>query len=231
MEKDILSIFGTPESIFSDNGKQFVCEIFQKMLKVYGITHLKPPYYSPQANASERVNRSIIAAIRAYIKEDHREWDRYIHHIAASLRSSIHQAIHTSPFQALFGLCMVQHASQYEILKNLNCLNEEIDIETTSFPDKIRLVHNELRNNLDNAHKQYERLYNLRSKPVKFSVGQEIYKRNFVLSDKNKKINAKFCKKFIKCRVRAIVGNNRYELETMNGSKSLGIYHAKDIRA
>lgn len=229
--KDVFSIFSTPQNIFSDNGKQFVSESFKKMLNDFGICHLKTPYYSPQANASERVNRSLIAAIRSYLKEDHREWDRFIHHIAASLRSSIHQAIKTSPFQALVGLGMMQHGSQYEILKNLNCLNEDVQVETGPLNDKIQYVHEQVKENLEKAHQQYEKTYNLRSKPIKFGVGQEIWKRNFILSDKNKKINAKFCKKFVKCRIRSIAGNNRYELENLAGSKSLGVYHAKDLRA
>lgn len=231
MTKDVFAIFGTPESIYSDNGKQFVSSLFLKMLSDYGIEPLKPPYYSPQSNASERVNRSIIAAIRAYIKEDHREWDRYIHHIVASLRSSVHQAIQTSPFQALFGLAMVQHGSQYDLLKKLNCLNESMSIEEPPLCDKIQFIHEKLKENLEKSHKLYEKQYNLRSKPVTFKVGQEVYKRNFILSNKTKNINSKFCQKFIKCRIRAIVGSNRYELEDQAGKKSLGIFHAKDIRA
>lgn len=228
--KDVFSIFSTPEFVFSDNGKQFISDLFKKMLDQFGIRQLKPPYYSPQANASERVNRSIIAAIRTYMKDDHREWDRHIHHIASSLRSSIHSAIKTSPFQALFDLCMVQHGSQYEILKRLHCLNEEIKIDNP-INDKIQLLHNNIKNNFVIAHKQYEMKYNLRSKPITFQVGQEIFKRNFILSDKNKRLNSKFCKKFTKCRIRSIVGLNRYELENLNGSKTLGVYHAKDLRA
>lgn len=231
LTKEVFSIFGTPETIYADNGKQFVSSIFLKMLQDYGIRPLNPPYYSPQSNASERVNRSIIAAIRAYIKDDQKEWDRYIHHIASSLRSSIHSAIQISPFQALFGLIMIQHGSQYEVLKNLSCLNECIEVESIPLSDRIRFVHESLKENLEKAHKQYEKQYNLRCKLVTFQVGQEVYKRNFVLSDKGKNINSKFCKKFVKCRIRAVVGSNRYELENLNGTKSLGIFHAKDIRA
>lgn len=231
LNSDVFPIFGTPESIYSDNGKQFISANFLKMLELSGIRPLNPPYYSPQSNASERVNRSIVAAIRAYIKDDHKEWDRYIHAIAASLRSSIHQAIQTSPFQALFGLCMIQHGCQYEILKKLNCLNEPMRIDEVPISDRIAFVHEKLRENLARSHKQYEKQYNLRSRDIKFILGQEVFKRNFTLSDKGKNINAKFCKKFIKCRVRAIVGRNRYELEDLTGKKSLGVYHAKDIRA
>ena len=97
--------------------------------------------------------------------------------------------------------------------------------------DRIQIMHALLRDQLQKSHQLYEKQYNLRSKPVRFTIGQEVFKRNFVLSDKAKNINAKFCKKFIKCRVRTVMGHNRYELENIMGTKSLGIFHAKDIRA
>ena len=83
-----------------------------------------------------------------------------------------------------------------------------------------------------NMHKAYEnsaRPYNARARTVKFVPGQEIYKRNFVLSDFKSGVNAKFCKKFVKCRVVKVQGNNMYELETLQG-KPLGTFHTKDLK-
>lgn len=65
IEKRIFHIFGVPESITTDNGVQFKSMAF---LKSYGVFHNLTAIYSPQANASERVNRSVLAAIRSYVK-------------------------------------------------------------------------------------------------------------------------------------------------------------------
>uniref|UniRef100_T1GI80 Uncharacterized protein n=1 Tax=Megaselia scalaris TaxID=36166 RepID=T1GI80_MEGSC len=46
--------------------------------------------------------------------------------------------------------------------------------------------------NLEKAHKDYEKRYNLRSRPIKFSQGQLVFKRNMILSDKNKNLNASY---------------------------------------
>lgn len=59
--------------------------------------------------------------------------------------------------------------------------------------------------------------------------GQEVYRRNTVWSDFGKNINSKFCKKFIKCRVIRPIGNNMFELESLQG-KPFGVYHSKDIK-
>lgn len=64
-----------------------------------GIKHVYTALYSPQSNASERVNRSIIAGIRAYLKADHTKWDNNLSAISCALRN-------TSPYHALFGFNM-----------------------------------------------------------------------------------------------------------------------------
>ena len=75
------------------------------------------------------------------------------------------------------------------------------------------------------AYETSAKTYNLKARKLKFTPGQEV----FVLSDFKRNINAKFCRKFIKCRIRRVLGNNMYEVETLQG-KSLGIVHAKDIK-
>ncbi|BFF96484.1 uncharacterized protein DMAD_05120 [Drosophila madeirensis] len=47
--------------------------------------------------------------------------------------------------------------------------------------------------------------------------GQEVYRRNFTLSDFGKSYNAKFARKFLKCRVVRPVGNNAFELVDLAG--------------
>lgn len=229
MKSQLFTVFGTPEKVYTDNGAQFQSQIFQDFLKSCGSQALNTPRYCPQSNAAERINRSILAAIRSYIKS-HKDWDKYLPEIMSSLRSSIHQAIQMSPFQALFGYDMIQHGSQYNLLRKLKSLPDGHAILPDNMSDKIKLIHEFLKKNLAKAHKEYERSYNLRSRPVTFVKGQDVYKRNVILSDESKNINAKLCPKFIKCKIRQVIGKNRYELEDASG-KSLGVYHSQDIRS
>jgi len=63
MQQELFHVFGVPETIMSDNGSQFKSEAFQKFLREYKVSHTLTPVYSPQSNALERVNCSVIAAI------------------------------------------------------------------------------------------------------------------------------------------------------------------------
>ncbi|KAL7726567.1 hypothetical protein ACLKA6_010432 [Drosophila palustris] len=75
LKEDIFVYFGVPEVIHTDNGKQFTSSEFGALMQHYGIKHVKTAYYSPQANASERVNQSVIAAIRTHVGTDQTTWD------------------------------------------------------------------------------------------------------------------------------------------------------------
>lgn len=223
----LFSCFGVPETAYTDNGTQFVSNIFNDFLKSKGITHLTTPKYCPQSNASERVNRSVLAGIRSYLESNQKLWDKHLHEIEIALRSTIHQSLKISPYEALFGKNMVMHGSEYVILKKLNCLSENMALE---LPDHIQLVHTKLKEHIQAAHIRNEKSYNLRSRPRELKEGQIVYRKNFILSDKSKHLSAKLCKKTIKCRIAKVVGNNRYEVVDLSSGKSAGIFHGQHLQ-
>lgn len=109
--KFVLHVFGVPENVHSDNGKQFVSDIFKSFLSIYGTKQIKTAFYSLQGNAAEGVNRSVLQVLRSFIKEYQRNWDKHISDAAFALGSTIHSAINISPYYAAFG----QHAASYDI--------------------------------------------------------------------------------------------------------------------
>jgi len=98
LEGELIMANGAPETVVSGNGSQFRSHAFRKLMQQYGITHTLTAVHSPQANASERVNRSVIAAIRAYVRPDHKDWDEHLNRICCALRSSVHASLGTSPY-------------------------------------------------------------------------------------------------------------------------------------
>ncbi|XP_046868577.1 uncharacterized protein LOC124461031 [Drosophila willistoni] len=71
LREELFNTFGVPEIVHTDNGKQFTSKEFEEMVSHFGITHTRTAAYSPQANASERVNQSILTAKRTHVGEDH----------------------------------------------------------------------------------------------------------------------------------------------------------------
>lgn len=229
-QNDFFPTYGVPQFIHSDNGKQFVSKDFHDFLLKYSVCHIKTGLYSPQANASERCNREIVTKIRHFLKSDvnHRQWDREIPTILSVIRSDYHTSIGCSPYYALFGQNMIQHASTYNKLQKLGCLRDDnIDFQENS--DKLNRIRNKIFPRIESSHKKSAKYYNLRARNVNLEPGQVVFRRNFAKSDAFKAINSKLLPKFIKCKVKRKLGNSLYEVEDMKG-KVIGKYHGSDIR-
>lgn len=223
----VFSVFGVAETIVSDNGQEFMSKDFKNFLKAYGITLLPTCKYSPQGNSSERVNRSIIEAIRCYIN-DHASWDENISEICSALRSAVHSTLQTSPYEALFGQPMVQHGSDYKLLRKLDAVNHS-DIHLISKTDQLQILHNYLKTKIISAHENLARTYNTRARSIMFREHQEVFCRTFPQSCFKNNFVAKFAPRFQKARILKVLGKNRYELSNLQG-KSIGVYHSKDIK-
>ena len=220
--------FGVPEVIHSDNGKQFISNDFKTMVDTFGIKHMKTAFHAPQANASERVNQSILAAIRTNLKNDQSDWDKNLANIECALRSSIHSSIGVTPYFALFGQNMITHASAYALARKLNVLGEG-DINIIPKESKIQIIREQMKAKLDKAYDKNVKSYNKRSRDIIYREGQEVFRKNYILSDFKKGINAKLCKPWLKCRIRKAVGRSIYEIETTKG-EYIGVIHAKDLK-
>lgn len=106
------------------DGDLFMTFAFRKLMSKYEINHVLTAVHSPQANGSKRVNRSVISAIRAYLRPDQIDWDEYLNQICCALRSSIHSSIGTSPYYVAFGQHMITSGTVYSLLKKLNMLED-----------------------------------------------------------------------------------------------------------
>ena len=225
----VLSVFGCPEVVVSDNGRQFTSNDFSQFLNKYSIQHMKTPLHSPQCNASERVNRSIVEAIRAHIGDGNQnEWDTHLPEISTALRSALHSSIGISPYYALFGRKMIVHGSSYPILKKLNDI-DDCETEVVSKSDQMKIISDSIVKNLNKAFDRNCKSYNLRSSKIKYVPGQIVFRKNFQISDSSKQICSKLTPKYVKAKIVACVGKSMFKLANMSG-KPIGIFHSKDLK-
>ena len=99
--------------MFTDNGKEFVNKIMVKLTQNFGIRHSKTPRYHPQSNPTERCNRLIKTAIKAYLEKDHREWDENLEDLQFALNTSKHASTG-------FTLAFLNFGRELEPIQTLN---------------------------------------------------------------------------------------------------------------
>lgn len=80
LENEVFLRYGVPERITSDQGCQFRSKIFADLCDKCGIRWRPTPAYYPQANPTEAANKTVMNAVRSYIKDDgdHDSWDVHL---------------------------------------------------------------------------------------------------------------------------------------------------------
>ncbi|XP_043064101.1 uncharacterized protein LOC122320091 [Drosophila ficusphila] len=227
LQQDLFHTFGVPEILVSDNGSQFMAEAFQKLLREHSISHTLTAAYSPQANASERVNRSVIAAIRSYVRADQKDWDEHLSSICCALQTAVHSATGTSPYYMTFGQNFVSSGALYKLLRTLGLLEDRSAV--FSREDSLELIRKSACDVLKRQKEKNERQYNLRSREVAYQEGQEVFFKNFRQRNLASGYSSKLGPAYLKARVRKKLGNSCYELKDLQG-RILGRFHAKDMK-
>ncbi|GFW73730.1 retrovirus-related Pol polyprotein from transposon 297 [Trichonephila clavipes] len=83
------SRYGAPISLISDNGPQFISDVFEHLSHRLDIKHMKTVTYRPQSNLTERVNRNLVQMIASFVEENHENWDQFLHEFAFALRTAV----------------------------------------------------------------------------------------------------------------------------------------------
>lgn len=228
VENMIFRLFGVPEIMLTDNGSQFVSKQFKELLKTYNVSHWLTPAYHPQVNNTERVNRVITTAIRATLKGEHSHWAENLQEIADAIRNAVHDSTKHSPYFVVFGRNKISDGSEYAHIRDNHATTTDTDKTVTERRHKL---FEQIKQNLSAAYAKHSKTYNLRSNPncPTYSVGENVLKQTFDLSDKGKGFCRKLAPKYEPAIVRKVLGTNTYELEDQSG-KRLGVYFANRLK-
>jgi transposase InsO family protein len=227
VEEDVILMFGAPRTIICDNGVQFRSRQFRELADKYGSMIKFTANYHPQANPTERVNRVLKTILTAYVNEKHQEWDKYLATAACAIRTAKHEVTGHTPYLVNFGNEMIvdRQADEGDISLSSHP-QRDILLRSTAF----KKLYRDIQTRLSKAYEKSKQRYDLRRRTVSYAVGQEVYRRNYTLSDASKHYTAKLAPKFIGP---FIIGKKLspwiFQLKDPDG-KICGTWHAKDLK-
>ncbi|GFW49498.1 transposon Ty3-I Gag-Pol polyprotein [Trichonephila clavipes] len=97
-----ISRYGASVKLISDNGPQFISDIFEHLSDRLGIRLVKTVVYRPQANRTERVNRDHVQMIANYVNDQHDTWDR-LREFAYAVRTAVNETTGKTPAELFLG--------------------------------------------------------------------------------------------------------------------------------
>jgi len=119
-------------------------------------------------------------------------------HICRRLRwpDTVHPATGEAPFLTVCGYHMFFNGSSYKLARRLRSLVDH-EMAGMQTKNKLRIIHAKVQKQLEGAYEMSRQRYDKRTRMLLVKPGQEVFRRNFVLSDFSKSFNAKFALKFI----------------------------------
>uniref|UniRef100_A0A3B5A6B9 Integrase catalytic domain-containing protein n=1 Tax=Stegastes partitus TaxID=144197 RepID=A0A3B5A6B9_9TELE len=102
--EDYVRQHGVPESIHTDQGRQFESDLIKHLCQLLGITKTRTtPYHSQSDGMVERLNRTLKDQLAKYIAQTGGEWDQFLPQVELAYNSSVHSSTGFSPFFLVHG--------------------------------------------------------------------------------------------------------------------------------
>lgn len=189
----ILARFGVPKVVITDNGSQFTSRVFQKYLDSIGVRQQYTAPYTPQENPTERSNRTIKTMISQFARNKHMVWDDVLPEISLAMNTSSSESTGYTPAFLVQGRePRLPRALFDEVTTGTGNIIRDPNEKATELEEIFRIV----RYNLAKATRDQQRYYNLRRRPWKPDIGQQVMVRQHPLSKATEGFAAKLAPKF-----------------------------------
>lgn len=114
---------GIPESIHTDQGRQFESDLMKQLCSKLGIEKTRTsPYHAQSDGMVERLNRTLKDQLAKYIYQNGGEWDKYLSQVELAYNSSVHSSTGYTPFFLAHGR---EPRLPVDVLLNCSSLNSQ----------------------------------------------------------------------------------------------------------
>ncbi|CAB0036822.1 unnamed protein product [Trichogramma brassicae] len=213
--------FGVPDIFHSDNGTEFKNKIVDKFLKERGVKHTTIARYAAHQNPTERVNRTFKTRIIAYIEERHNTWDVHLPELTFAYNTATQESTRMSP---VF-LNMGRHPRPGNTVRQQEdeaAAEDDEEAQINHWRDRMnrmKEIHELAATNSRNAQERQARYYDARHRDVVYKVGDQVWRKNRVLSSSVGGIASKMAPPFTgPYIVSQVLDPNVYEISDEQGN-------------
>ncbi|KAJ1043900.1 hypothetical protein NDA10_001892 [Ustilago hordei] len=184
----MVRLFGYPDHMVSDRGRQFISGAWKAFAEQMGVKHSLSTAYHPQTDGqTERVNQVIEQYLRMYCNYEQNDWANLLDTVAFVYNNTVHNSIGVSPFFACYGWNPKAHP---DIPQRLG-VNDPGRFEyLMDGKERCKYLQEQIRE----AQRRSVNQYNRKHKDIEFKVGDMVYinRRNWKTRRPTPKLDTRF---------------------------------------
>ncbi|KAJ1041204.1 hypothetical protein NDA10_002107 [Ustilago hordei] len=214
----MVRLFGYPDHMVSDRGRQFISGAWKAFAEQMGVKHSLSMAYHPQTNGqTERVNQVIEQYLRMYCNYEQDDWVNLLDTAAFVYNNMVHNSIGVSPFFACYGWNPKAHPDIPQRLgvNDPGCFEYLMDGK-----EHCKYLQEQIREAQCRSVDQYNRKH----KDIKFKVGDMVYinRRNWKTRRPTPKLDTWFAGPY---PVQERVGRRAYRITLPANLRVHDVFH------
>lgn len=226
--RNIVTRFGVPYAIVSDNGSQFVGKELTGLCSEFGIKFFNSTPCYPQGNGqAEASNKTVCAGIKRRLTAKRGKWAEHLPNVLWAYRTTPRRSTGQTPFALAFGMeAVIPLASKFPIIRTEEFDANDNDASIEKDLDLAEEKREDARLKLANYQQEVAKGYNRSVRLKTFKPDDLVWKK---VTDPKKR------KKFMPnwegpYRIRSSVGEGAYHLEELDGKPVGNPWNAQNLR-
>ena len=226
LTEEILTRWGVPDYILSDQGSQFVSSVFEATCQQWNVAQKRTTAYHPQTNMTERINRNLKAMIASYVGDHHKHWDQHLPEFRFALNSAVHESTGVTPAEV--NLRRPLRGPMEVLLQPRDCTP---DSQAYRKAGQLSNLRGYVTGKLEHARGKQKRQYDKGRREVEYVAQDRVWMRTHPYSKANRSFSAKLAPRWKgPYRVLRRMGPLTYEIVLEETSRDVRVVNVTRLK-
>jgi hypothetical protein len=168
---NVILKMGTPTQVLTDQGANFLSEVFNDVCKLLKIKKLQTTAFRPESNGSlERSHRVLAEYLRHYINEDQTNWDEWVPYAMYVYNTTVHSATGYTPFELVYGFRSTLPSTLHETPGP----QYNYDSYVSELRNRLQTAHEVARENLITTKNKSKERFDQKASEIKLRAGDKV---------------------------------------------------------